>query len=82
MYYSRSRKRIKEDIWYIQYYNELGDIGHLQLLLSVQLLTTPFEVTTRYKKQAPCHLWIFEGITTQALVPVDRQSCTKLSTAM
>ena len=40
MHYSRNKKRIfvKDDILYRQYYNDLGDVSHLQVLLPGQLL--------------------------------------------
>ena len=40
MLYSRNRKRIviKEDILYRQYYNDIGEVSHLQVLLPGQLL--------------------------------------------
>ena len=40
MHYSRNKKRIiiKDDILYRQYYNDLGEVSHLQVLLPGQLL--------------------------------------------
>ena len=40
MHYSRNRKRIiiKDDILYRQYYNDIGEVSHLQVLLPGQLL--------------------------------------------
>ena len=40
MHYSRNKKRIiiKDDILYRQYYNDIGEVSHLQVLLPVQLL--------------------------------------------
>ena len=40
MLYSRNRKRIiiKDDILYRQYYNDIGEVGHLQVLLPGKLL--------------------------------------------
>ena len=40
MHYSRNKKRIiiKDDILYRQYYNDIGEVSHLQLLLPGQLL--------------------------------------------
>ena len=40
MHYSRNKKRniIKDDILYRQYYNDLGEVSHLQVLLPRQLL--------------------------------------------
>ena len=40
MHYSRNKKRIiiKDDILYRQYYNDIGQISHLQVLLPGQLL--------------------------------------------
>ena len=40
IYYSRNRKRIiiKDDILYRQYYNDIGEVSHLQVLLPGQLL--------------------------------------------
>ena len=40
MHYSRNRKRIiiKDDILYRQYYNDTGEVSHLQVLLPGQLL--------------------------------------------
>ena len=40
MLYSRNRKRIiiKDDILYRQYYNDIGEVSHLQVLLPRQLL--------------------------------------------
>ena len=40
MHYSRNKKRIiiKEDILYRQYYNDIGEVSHLQVLLPRQLL--------------------------------------------
>ena len=40
MHYSRNKKRIviKDDILYRQYYNDIGEISHLQVLLPRQLL--------------------------------------------
>ena len=40
MHYSRNRKRIiiKDDIFYRQYYNDIGEVSHLQVLLPGQLL--------------------------------------------
>ena len=40
MHYSRNQKRIiiKEDILYQQYYNDIGEVSYLQVLLSGQLL--------------------------------------------
>ena len=42
MHYSQHRKPfvLKDDIHYRQYYNEVGDISHLQVILPVQLLAT------------------------------------------
>ena len=40
MHYSRNKKRIiiKDDILYRQYYNDIGEVSHLQVLLPGQLL--------------------------------------------
>ena len=40
MHYSRNKKRkiIKDDILCRQYYNDLGEVSHLQVLLPAQLL--------------------------------------------
>ena len=40
MHYSRNKKRniIKDDILYRQYYNDIGEVSHLQVLLPEQLL--------------------------------------------
>ena len=40
MHYSRNKKRIfiKDDILYRQYYNNIGEVSHLQVLLPGQLL--------------------------------------------
>ena len=40
LHYSRNKKRIiiKDDILYRQYYNDIGEISHLQVLLPGQLL--------------------------------------------
>ena len=40
MQYSRNKKRniIKDDILYRQYYKDIGEVSHLQVLLPVQLL--------------------------------------------
>ena len=40
MHFSRNRKRIiiKDDILYRQYYNDIGEVSHLQVLLPGQLL--------------------------------------------
>ena len=40
MHYSRNKKRIiiKDDILYRQYYNDIGEVSHLQVLLPRQLL--------------------------------------------
>ena len=40
MQYSRNKKRIiiKDDIFYRQYYNDIGEVSHLQVLLPAQLL--------------------------------------------
>ena len=40
MHYSRNKKRIiiKDDILCRQYYNDLGEVSHLQVLLPGQLL--------------------------------------------
>ena len=40
MYYSRNKKRIiiKDDILYRQYYNDIGEVSHLQVILPGQLL--------------------------------------------
>ena len=40
MHYSRNKKRIiiKDDIHYRQYYNDIGEVSHLQVLLPGQLL--------------------------------------------
>ena len=40
MHYSRNKKRIiiKDDILYRQYYNDIGEVNHLQVLLPGQLL--------------------------------------------
>ena len=40
MHYSRNKKRIiiKDDILYRQYYNDTGEVSHLQVLLPGQLL--------------------------------------------
>ena len=40
MHYSRNKKRIiiKDDFLYRQYYNDIGDVSHLRVLLPGQLL--------------------------------------------
>ena len=40
MHYSRNKKRIiiQDDILYRQYYNDIGEVSHLQVLLPGQLL--------------------------------------------
>ena len=40
MHYSKNKKRniIKDDIFYRQYYKDIGEVSHLQVLLPGQLL--------------------------------------------
>ena len=56
MHYSRNRKRIiiKDDILYRQYYNDIGEVSHLQVLLPGQLLKVLLQSLHGTAGKHPC----------------------------
>ena len=55
MHYSRNKKRIiiKDDILYRQYYNHIGEVSHLQVLLPEQLLKVLLQSLNRTTGKHP-----------------------------
>ena len=75
MHYSRNKKRIiiKDDILYRQYYNDIGEFSHLQVLLPGQLLRVLLKSLHGTAGKHPgipnmmqeiCHKYYFPSIAT------------------
>ena len=57
MHYSRNKKRIiiKDDILYRQYYNDIGEISHLQVLLPGKITQSVITIITWNSWQTPTY---------------------------